>query len=225
MGRQVTTLTDKEKKAEASYEKQLEPTSRKTDKQYLIGTVGLVGSGKSSVARKLAEEIGAVVVSADGLRIELRKLGEKYDNVWLIVENIVENLLYQGCNVIIDSDFVEAPKRASLRTVARRRKGLKLLFLRTTVDVDIMVERALNADYAGKEGEFFRGASSKAGEIARGAAVKVREMHRRTPLHYRWIREGGGKWRPRRFDFVFAEIDTTVPDKWMMVVSKLAKKL
>src|SRR4051812_47971229 len=79
----------------------------KTDEQVIVAFVGLVGSGKSSVANELANHIGATVISADDIRNELRKRKASYNKVRLIVENLAIDAIKYGTNVIIDSDFVD----------------------------------------------------------------------------------------------------------------------
>jgi len=44
-----------------------------TQTPVIVAIIGLVGSGKSSVAQELAKHIGATVIEGDDIRIELRK--------------------------------------------------------------------------------------------------------------------------------------------------------
>ena len=88
------------------------------------------------------------------------------------------------------------------------------------------VGRALAASYSADD--FFGGAISswQGSEQSRGAAVKVREIWRRTPNHYTWVNQGGGKWILKKLPFsIFAEIDTTDSNSWKLEVEKCAKKL
>src|SRR3989344_5382852 len=133
----------------------------------------------------------------------------------------------QGGNVILDSDFVDEKKRASVREKARK-AGVRLVFVRTYCDLDVMVGRVLTATYHNRVDDFFGGVKSKwqGSEQSKGAAVKVREMWRRTPHHYRWVNQGGGKWVLKKFPFaIFAEINTTDSDSWKREVERCAKHL
>ena len=65
------TLTKKERSAENSFQAKLGIRKRKTKKPLIVAMIGLVGSGKSSVARELARHIGATVVEGDAIRVEL----------------------------------------------------------------------------------------------------------------------------------------------------------
>lgn len=219
-------LTQKEQRAQDSFLAKLDIKKRKTAKPVIVAIIGLVGSGKSSVARELAKHIGATVIEGDNIRIELRKQSEHYERARAIAENVAIEIIKQGGNAILDSDFVDEKKRASVREKARK-AGVRLVFIRTHCDLDVMVGRVLTATYHNHVDDFFGGASSKwtGNEQSKGAAVKVREMWRRTPHHYRWINQGGGKWILKKFPFaIFAEINTT-DSEWKREVEKCAKLL
>ena len=221
------TFTKKEQAAQDAFMAKLDIKKRKTDKPVIVAVIGLVGSGKSSVAHELAKHIGATVIEGDDIRIELRKQSERYEKSRAIAENVAIEVVKQGGNVILDSDFVDEKKRASVREKARK-AGVRLVFVRTYCDLDVMVGRVLTATYHNRVDDFFGGVKSKwqGSEQSKGAAVKVREMWRRTPHHYRWVNQGGGKWILKKFSFViFAEIDTTDSDSWKREVERCAKQL
>jgi len=200
---------------------------RKTDESIIIAMIGLAGSGKSSVAQELGKLTGATVIEGDAIRIELRKQGERYERARALAENITIKVVEQGGNVILDSDFIDPKKRASLREKARK-AGIRLVFICTYADFDVMVGRAFTADYKDSVDDFFGGASSlwKGSEQSKGAVVKVREMWRRIPHHYRWENKGGGKWVIKNPPCkILADIDTTDEKKWKEEVRKCADKL
>ena len=221
------TLTKKERAAQDAFMAKLDIKKRKTDKPVIVAVIGLVGSGKSSVTHELAKHIGATVIGGDDIRIELRKQSERYEKSRAIAENVALEVVKQGGNVILDSDFVDEKKRASVREKARK-AGVRLVFVRTHCDLDVMVGRVLTATYHNRVDDFFGGAKSKwqGSEQSKGAAVKVREMWRRTPHHYRWVNRAGGKWILKKLHYaVFAEIDTTDSNLWKQEVNKCVKKL
>ena len=129
----------------------------KTENPIVVALVGLVGSGKSETAQALAERIGATVIENDQIRIELRRQkATSYNRAWAIAENIAVEIVGRGGNVILDSDFVDERKRASLREKTRK-AGVRLVFVRTVCDFDVMSQRIREDD----PGDFFNSAGSK----------------------------------------------------------------
>lgn len=221
MVRKKRILTTHELAAQNSFIAELKMPARKTPSPVIVAFIGLVGSGKSSVAKELARQIGATVIEADGIRIDLGRQGEGYERAWVIAENSAIEVVKQGSNAILDSDFVDEKKRASIREKARS-AGVHLAFIRTVCDFDVMSQRIR----ANNPGEFFNNASSSSTATDKGKDVKMRELLRRLPHHYRHVNRGGGTWILKKFPFaVFAEINTTNSDSWKQDVEKCARRL
>lgn len=104
------TLTAKERRAQETFMAQLVVKKRKTHTPLVIALVGLVGSGKSSVARELAAALGATIVEGDAIRVGLRAQSERYERARAIAEHAAIEIVKQGGTVILDSDFVDAKK-------------------------------------------------------------------------------------------------------------------
>lgn len=221
-------LSPKAQQAQDAYVSTLNVGERKTKKPVIVGLLGLVGSGKSTVARELEPHIGATIVESDAIRVQLRKVGEPYKYVRQIAENIALEVIKRGGNVVLDTDQIDEKKRASVREKVRK-AGAQLVFIRTYADPDVMFGRMLSAEYRRHPDDFFGGAKTKWKEGTdqqRGAVIKFREAWRRTPHHYRWVNEGGGKWIPKKLPFaLFADIDTTNPAQWKDAVKKVAQKI
>ncbi len=221
-------LTQKEKRAQTSFIRSLKLAKRKTKKPIIVALVGLVGSGKSSIARELAKLIGTTIIEGDAIRVCLRKVGERYEGVQKIGENAIEEVIIKkGGNAVIDSDFSSVEKRKAAQKLAKK-VDAKLVFVRTYANYDTMAGRVISANYRNKPDDFFGGAYTpwKGKEQIRGAVVKIREMWRRTPHHYRWEDKGGGRWLLKKLPFtVFAAIDTTDSKKWKSAIKKTVQKL
>src|SRR3989344_6796962 len=106
----------------------------------VVAIVGLVGSGKSSVAGYLAKLIGAKIIKGDAIRVALRKRGKNFWQVRNIAEKTAVSALKSGKNIILDSDFVDSKKQKSLESKTKK-LGLKVCYLRTFSDRDIMIGR------------------------------------------------------------------------------------
>lgn len=221
------TLTKKELAAQDAFMAKLYIGKRKTEKSVIVALIGLVGSGKSSVARELAKHIGATIIEGDDIRIELRKQGERYERARAIAENVALEVVTRGGSAILDSDFIDAKKRASLREKARI-MGVRVVFICTYCDLDVMEGHIITATYHDRTDDFFGGADSKwkGNEQSKGAVVKLREMRRRMPLHYRWVNKSGGQWIIKNPPCaVLADINTTDPVLWKREVNKCSIKL
>ncbi len=190
-----------------------------TAKPVIVAIIGLVGSGKTTVARALAQLLDAAVVSNDGIRVVLRKEGVGYDQTWAIAENLAINLAQTQRNVVIDSDFVDPRKRASLRERTNK-AGVRLVFVRVVCDFDVMIQRVVT----GEPDEFFNGASSLLEAPDKGRYIKLRELLRRLSLHYRWESYDGGQWVIKKFPTVTATIDTSL-GLWKRETTKCAETL
>ena len=225
MVRKKRDLTPKEHRAQKLFIAKLGMKKRTTNRPVIIAMIGLVGSGKSSAARELAKRIGATVIKSDDIRVELRKLGEPYERVRVIAENATLEIVKQGGNVILDSDFIDPTKRASLREKVRG-VSAELVFVCTYADFDVMIGHVITATYKDRAGEFFSRSKSKwvGSEQSKAAAVKIREMLRRLPFHYRWQSKVGGEWVIKNPPCaVLANIDTTNQDSWKKEVLRCAK--
>lgn len=201
----IEKLTTEEYAVQQNYMSKLQIKQRATKHPVIVAMVGLVGSGKSTVADDIATFIGATVINSDEIRLGLRKQAKSYKNVRLIAENMAIEIVKNGGNAILDSDFIDAKKRASIREKAKR-AGAKVIFVRTYADPDTALGRIATA----KTDEFFAGAKTewKGDKQSKSAVVKIRELWRRTPLHYRWEAVGGGRWILKKLPFLSADIDT-----------------
>jgi predicted kinase len=199
---------------------------RKTKKPLIVAMVGLVASGKSSVAKELAPKLHATAVSTDNIRRELRKHHARYTHVPAMEKQIVRHLLQQGSNVIIDADFVSKDRYTRFKKSASKR-GIRLEFIQVTCDIDIAIGRVIAAAYNHRPDDLFGKAESAwTDKRTKGATVRIRELWRRTPLHYTWADPERGQWELKKLPFpVFAHVDTSDPKVWKPRVAAIAKKL
>jgi len=106
----------------------------------LIVMIGISGSGKSTVADKIAKENNAIVYSADKIREELYSSADVLGDgrvVFGILSGRIKKSLSNGENVIIDNTNVTSSARKSL---------LKLdnVDNRIAYVIDCSVEQAMN---------------------------------------------------------------------------------
>lgn len=185
---------------------------RKTKNPVVVALVGLIGSGKSSVAKALSPLIGATIISGDAIRVALKKMEQNYNPVQNITMKAMAAVLKVGGNVIIDSDFVDLKKRKDfIKNLRMLNAGI--IYLRIFADIDIMIERLIKAKYNPDR------------DLFKNAAIAIREMWRRTPYHYNWSPAGGGRFALKKIKIPFIDrIDTTTPE-WHKKIRETAAKI
>jgi predicted kinase len=154
----------------------------------VVCMIGLVGSGKSTVARMIAKRLNAVLINGDAIRVVLRHQEMDYSLARLIAEDLVCEIVGLGYNVVLDSDFIDSRKRASMRALVST-IGADICFVRVHVDPNKAYSRIDAAADRGEIEEFFTHAkvtnqTTPIGTQHHGAEVKKFEMGRRTLLHY-----------------------------------------
>lgn len=119
------------------------------NKPVLICLYGFPGSGKSYVARNLAETLQIVHVSGDRIRNELFE-EPRYDTqenaiVSHLMNYMCEEFLKSGIGVVYDSNALRVYQRRQLRELARQHKAdYFLIWLQ--IDVDSAFARTQNRD-------------------------------------------------------------------------------
>jgi predicted kinase len=107
----------------------------------LLVMIGASGTGKSTVAKKLADALGAVVLRTDAIRQELAggrdpdaKLGsglysaDRTERTYEELFRRARKLLREGVTVVLDGTFIEEARRAAARSVAAE-ESVRCLFL------------------------------------------------------------------------------------------------
>jgi predicted kinase len=118
-------------------------------KPVLIYMYGIPGSGKSFMARQIAEDLGIAHISSDRIRFELFD-EPKYDKteqqiVTHLMDYMAEQFLKAGTSVIYDISVNRLADRRALRDLARACKA-EDLGIWIQVDIDTAWQRNNNRD-------------------------------------------------------------------------------
>jgi predicted kinase len=177
----------------------------------LFVLIGLVGAGKSSVAKYIAEKReGTIVVNANDIRLRLRKIQNSYANDRLVGEFTIFGLLNRGYSVVADSDHGDERKRKSLLSQLKDIQDLKIEvhYIRVYADFEVIAQRIFEkTKYEGET--IYSVAVEGLKDRISSAVIRLREFWRRTPHHYDWIEEVGGQWKLKEPPVpLLADLDT-----------------
>jgi predicted kinase len=107
------------KRVEEEYISTLKLPASKPSPQWILCPVGLVGSGKTTILRRLSERLNLLQLRADDVRVILKKYGLAYAATETIVVHLVDTFLNEGCSIAMDNDCVGRAKELIERAVDR----------------------------------------------------------------------------------------------------------
>jgi predicted kinase len=118
-------------------------------KPVLICLYGYPGSGKSYLARNLAESLQLANVSSDRIRSELFQ-APRYDAqenavVTHLMDYMTEEFLSSGVSVVYDANALRAAQRRKLRELSRKHKA-EYLLIWLQIDIDSAFARTQERD-------------------------------------------------------------------------------
>ncbi|MEK7144413.1 MAG: AAA family ATPase [Patescibacteria group bacterium] len=86
------------------YEKTLVVPNHKSSPQWMLMPVGLVGSGKTTIVKPLAEHFGLIRISTDEVREQLKRRGYSYEGAREITHELQKKYLELGYSIAIDAN-------------------------------------------------------------------------------------------------------------------------
>ena len=197
---------------------------KKHPKPVLVGMVGLVGSGKSTVAKEIAKHLKAEIIWQDGIRLAFRRRRGSYRTAEVDREadRLLGQVLREGRNAVDDGDAVSTRNQKRLARLAKR-YGARLLFVRVICASDVVFGRIVSTPRADP---YFAGASSlfRGSPKAKAIAVKLRELWHRTPLHYTWsIPRESSRWTLKLLPHRFTAMIDTSHEGWKRGIASIAR--
>jgi predicted kinase len=166
---------------------------------FVIGMVGLVGSGKSTVARAVAAELGIYIASNDTIRRFLNALG--FDGtspnqplLQFVAEGTTKYLASHKISHMIDNDLLKFVSSARKNV---EEKGMAFYFVEVTCPEEIIFKRLLE-----------RAERIAAGDMSDHSRAGEKEYRQRKRVHAQTP-------SPEHYDFRFdtsKELDPQVRD-------------
>ncbi|MDR0957516.1 MAG: ATP-binding protein, partial [Candidatus Nomurabacteria bacterium] len=130
------------------------------EKANLHVMVGLPGSGKTTMAKKIAAETGALRLTCDEWHIRLfgnnpysLNHSTNHENIEKMLLEVAENVLSNGGNVVVDFGSWSRAERNELRELARR-SGAKFIMHYLDVPIDELLRRLDQRNRDFSESEF-----------------------------------------------------------------------
>ncbi|MDP2934529.1 MAG: AAA family ATPase [bacterium] len=120
----------------------------KADKSFVVGIVGMIGSGRTLLAKTLVENIkGAVLISANSARYLLKEQNLPWgENVYACIFFVVEWLVGNGYVAVLDGNQVEKDRRVRLKELAKK-SGVKYNLLKI-ITSEATAEKYLREKYS-----------------------------------------------------------------------------
>ncbi|MFH1170183.1 MAG: AAA family ATPase [Candidatus Vogelbacteria bacterium] len=125
------------------YEHSLFLPEQKLRHQFFLCPIGLIGAGKTTVLKPLAERLSLVRISGDEIRKILHDKGLNYDQVWEMGAALVKKFAYQGYSVANDTDGATPKTREALEKLSLE-LGSKLLYIHINPPEDFILNKLKN---------------------------------------------------------------------------------
>ena len=94
------------------------PSSKKL--RIFLCPIGLIGSGKTTVMKPLAEKLGLLRISSDDLRKIMREKRHGFENLKEAISSLVSKYVEQGYGIAMDSDHGPTEKKKKLEEFAAK---------------------------------------------------------------------------------------------------------
>jgi len=122
--------------------------TEKADKPSIVGIVGMIGSGRTLLAKTLAENIkGAVLISANSARYLLKEQGLPWgENVYACIFFVIEWLVGNGYVAVLDGNQVDKDRRERMKELTDK-LGVKYYLLKI-ITSEATAEKYLREKYS-----------------------------------------------------------------------------
>ncbi|MFH2033010.1 MAG: AAA family ATPase, partial [Bacteroidota bacterium] len=97
-------------------------SDEKASRPFIIGVVGMIGSGRTLLAKTLVDNLkGAALISANSVRYLLKEQGLSWGkNVYTVLLNTTEWLVRNGYIVVYDGNQIDKDRREAIKEMANK---------------------------------------------------------------------------------------------------------
>jgi len=122
--------------------------AEKADKPFIVGIVGMIGSGRTLLAKTLVDNLkGAVLNCANSARYVLKEAGMSWGpNVYTVLLNAAEWLVKNGYIAVYDGNQVDKDRREAIKELADK-LGVKYYLLKI-ITSEATAEKYLREKYS-----------------------------------------------------------------------------
>lgn len=122
--------------------------AEKADKSFIVGIVGMIGSGRTLLAQTLVDNLkGAVLICANSARYLLKEAGMSWGpNVYACMFHVTEWLIQNGYVAVYDGNQVDKDRRAQTKELADK-LGVKYYLLKI-ITSEATAEKYLREKYS-----------------------------------------------------------------------------
>jgi len=125
------------------YTRQLEIPRVKPKRQFILCSIGLVGSGKTTVLKPLSKKLNLLRISADEMRKLFKKRSYGYDRVKELGFEIADDFLKKGFSIAVDSDCVSGESQKRIEKAAKK-FGLKKIWIHINPSEEFILKKLKN---------------------------------------------------------------------------------
>lgn len=127
----------------SEYERSIKIPESKPTSQFFLCTVGMIGSGKTTVIKPLAEKLSLVRISSDEIRKVLHDKGLGYDSTWDIASRLANKFAREGHSIANDTDGATPRTRVALEELASE-LGSKVFYIHINTPEEVILNRLRN---------------------------------------------------------------------------------
>ncbi|HMO78218.1 MAG TPA: AAA family ATPase [Candidatus Paceibacterota bacterium] len=123
------------------YLQQVVVPEQKPTKQFLLCPIGLVGAGKTTVVRPLAEKLSLVRISGNEIRKLFKESGFGYEKVYDLTFELIQEFISRGYSICIDSDC--AGKIKQIEEIANK-NNLQIVWIHINPPEEFIIQKLSN---------------------------------------------------------------------------------